>query len=48
MQNLGDVGDNWDGGGVKNRSQKMSYLKSPSPTPICLFTIQLLWGYDDD
>ena len=34
------------GTGVKNASSKVPYLESP--TLICVFTVQLLWGYDDD
>jgi len=41
---FGDLGAN--GTGDKNSSSKVPYLESP--TPICLFTMQLLWGYDDD
>jgi len=40
---LRDFGPNR--GGSKNSSSKMLYLESP--TMICLFTIQRLWGYDD-
>ena len=36
-----DLGDNGDKG-----SSKVPYLESP--TLICLFTMQLLWGYNDD
>jgi len=43
MQNLGIWGDNRDSG--QNMWSKMSYLESP--TLICLFTMQLLWGYND-
>jgi len=32
--------------GSENSSSKVPYLESP--TLICLFTVQLLWGYDDD
>jgi len=32
--------------GRKNMSSNVPY--SESPTLICLFTMQLLWGYDDD
>jgi len=31
--------------GGKNLSSNVSYFESPL---ICLFTMQLLWGYDDD
>jgi len=41
---FGDLGDNWDRG--SNMSSKVPYLESP--TLICLFTMQLLWGYNDD
>jgi len=30
----------------QNFWSKMSYLESP--TLICIFIMQLLWGYDDD
>ena len=44
MQNLGILGimGTWD----QNMSSKVPYLESP--TLICLFTMQLLWGYNDD
>ena len=44
MQNLGI----WEtmGTGGQNMSSKVPYLESP--TLICLFTMQLLWGYNDD
>ena len=41
MQNFGIWGLTGTGG--KNLSSKV-----PSPTLICLFTMQRLWGYDDD
>ena len=41
MQNLGYLGAN--GGRGQNSQSKMSCLESP--TLICLFTMQLLWGY---
>jgi len=41
MQNLGPIG-----GRGKNSSSKMPYLESLSP--IFLFTVQVLWGNDDD
>jgi len=42
--------------GVKMQDMKMQDMKTQDmkmqdmkfPTPICLFTIQLSWGYDDD
>jgi len=43
-QNSEDLGAN--GGMGQNSQSKMSYLESL--TLICLFTMQLLWGYDDD
>jgi len=39
-----DLGANRNMG--KNLSAKMSYLELP--TLICLFSMQLLWGCDDD
>jgi len=44
MQNLGIWGIM--GTGIKNLSSKVPYLESP--TLICLFTMQLLWSYDED
>jgi len=44
MQNLGIWGLMGIGG--QNMSSKVPYLESP--TLICRFTMQLLWGYDDD
>ena len=44
MQNLEHLG--LIGAGGQNLQSKMSYLESP--TLICLFTIQLLRGYNDD
>ena len=41
---FGDLGDNGDRG--SNMSSKVPYLESP--TLICIFTMQLLWGYNDD
>jgi len=41
---FGDLGANGERG--KNSSSKVPYLESP--TLICLFTMQVLWGYDDD
>jgi len=41
---FGDLGDNGDRG--QNMWSKVPYLESP--TLICLFTMQLLWGYNDD
>jgi len=38
------VGDNWGRG--QDMSSKVPYLESP--TLIWLFTILLLWGYNDD
>jgi len=35
-----------DGDRGKNSSSKVPYLESP--TLICIFTMQPLWGYDDD
>jgi len=43
MQSLGILAN---GGRGKNSSPKMPYLESL--TPICLFTMQLLWSCDDD
>jgi len=34
------------GAGGQNMWSKVPYLESP--TLICLFTMQLLWGYNDD
>jgi len=44
MQNLGiwRIMGTWG----QNMSSKVPYLESP--TLICLFTMQLLWGYNDD
>jgi len=44
MQNLGIWGKMGTGG--QNVWSKVPYLESP--TLICLFTMQLLWGYNDD
>ena len=44
MQNLGILGIMGTGG--QNTWSKVPYLESP--TLICLFTMQLLWGYNDD
>jgi len=44
MQNLGILEIMETGG--QNVSLKVPYLELP--TLICLFTMQLLWGYDDD
>jgi len=44
MQNLGIWGIMGTGG--QNMSSKVPYLESP--TLICLFTVQRLWGYNDD
>jgi len=41
---FGDLGDNRNRG--QNMWSKVPYLESP--TLICLFTMQLLWGYNDD
>ena len=41
---FGYLGDNGDRG--QNMSSKVPYLESP--TLICLFIMQLLWGYSDD
>jgi len=41
---FGDMGIMGTGG--QNMSSKVSYLESL--TLICLFTMQLLWGYNDD
>ena len=44
MQNVGIWGIMGTGG--QNMSSKVPYLESLAP--ICLFTVQLLWGYNDD
>ena len=44
MQNLGIWGIM--GTGDQNMWSKVPYMESP--TLICLFTMQLLWGYNDD
>jgi len=44
MQNLEIWGIMGTGG--QNMWSKVPYLESP--TLICLFTMQLLWGYSDD
>jgi len=41
---FGDLGIMETGG--QNMCSKVPYLESP--TLICLFTMQLLWGYNDD
>jgi len=41
---FGDLGTMRTGG--QNMSSKVPYLESPAL--ICLFTMQILWGYNDD
>jgi len=48
---FGDLGDNGDRGTALSTMyfdtwSKVRYLESPNL--ICLFTMQLLWGYNDD